>query len=150
MQDHASYWIKQKISMDKGNWLVDGLTDYVTASIVGERGMIKGRLDAFIVEQPSFEWYGAARTPSEYGSTYTLFKFLVDEYGEGIIDKTLSNMESAMVSNHRCDTYEQCVLLKAVYDVQGLNMNDKKHDLSFDSIMKEWKAYLQQNYSTNS
>jgi len=145
VDDYATYWAKQKISLDRGNWLVDGISNYITAKIIGERGMINDQLDAFVAEPTSFEWYGRA-TPAQYGSSYTLFKFLTDRYGDGIIDKTLSYLGSTMVSNHRCDTFEQCALLMAVYDANGINMNDKKHDLSFDMVAQEWKDYVLEKY----
>ncbi|MGH9922275.1 MAG: hypothetical protein ACRD38_05945, partial [Nitrososphaerales archaeon] len=148
MQNYGTYWAKQKISMDNGNWLVDGISNYVTASIVGEYGMIKEQLDAFAAEPTSFEWYGAS-APSQHGASHTLFKFLADKYGDSIIDKTLYNLGSTMVSNHKCDTVEQCALLKAVYDASGMDINDKRHDLSFDTIVKEWKAYVQEEYTVN-
>ncbi|MGH9877971.1 MAG: hypothetical protein ACRD5H_10060, partial [Nitrososphaerales archaeon] len=148
VDDHATYWAKQKISLDKGNWFVDGIANYVTAKIVGEHGMIKDQLNAFVAERTSFEWYGVP-TDTQYGSSYTLFKFLAERYGDAVIDKTLSNLGSTMISNHRCDTFEQCALLMAVYDANGLNINDKKHDLSFASIVEEWKDYVREKYDIN-
>jgi hypothetical protein len=142
MQNYGTYWAKQKISADKGNWLTDGISTYVTASIAGERGMIKEQLKAFNDAPALFEWYGTP-TPSEQGASYMLFKFLADRYGDTIIDKILGNLGSTMISNNRCDTMEQCALLKAVYDVNGMDLNDKRHDLSFDTIIQEWKAYVQ-------
>jgi hypothetical protein len=145
VDDYATYWAKQKISLDKGNWLVDGISNYVTAKIVGERGLIKDQLGAFIAEPTSFEWYGEA-TPTHYGSSYTLFKFLAKRYGDAVIEKTLNYLGSTMISNHRCDTFEQCALLMAVYDANGFNMNDKRHDLSFDMVVQEWKDYVLEKY----
>jgi len=145
VDDYATYWAKQKISLDKGNWLVDGISNYVTAKVVGEHGMIKDQLDAFVADPASFEWYGTA-APAQYGSSYTLFKFLAERYGDAVIDKTLNYLGSTMVSNHRCDTFEQCALLMAVYDANGFNMNDKKHYLSFDMLAQEWKDYLVEKY----
>ncbi len=81
-------------------------------------------------------------TPSQYGATYTLFKFLTEKYGDGIIDKTLKYLRTGMISNHRCLTFEQCALLRGAYDANGLNlMLDKKHDISFATIMQECKSY---------
>jgi len=145
VDDYTTYWAKQKLSLDKGNWLVDGISNYVTAKIVGERGMIKDQLDAFVAEPTSFEWYGTA-TSAHYGSSYTLFKFLGERYGDAVIEKTLSYLGSTMVSNHRCDTFEQCALLMAIYDANGFNMNDKRHDLSFDMVVQEWKDYVLEKY----
>ncbi|MGH9877364.1 MAG: hypothetical protein ACRD5H_06980, partial [Nitrososphaerales archaeon] len=138
----------QKISMDKGNWLVEGISDYVTASIAGERGMIKNNLETFVAEPASLEYYGAS-TPSQHGASYAFFKFLADKYGDGIIDKILKNLGSTMINNNRCDTLEQCVLVKGVYDINGLNMNDKRHEISFDTILEDWNQYLQDEYGIN-
>ncbi len=149
MQNYATtYLAKQKISNDKGNWLVDGISNYVAARISGEQGMmIMNQLDSFNAQPTPFEWYGAAATPSQYGATYTLFKFLTDKYGDGIIDKVLSYLRTGMVSNHRCLTFEQCALVRGVYDANGLNfMLDKKHSISFATIMQEWKDYLHKKY----
>ncbi|GEM_PF-4024576 len=146
MQNYGTYWAKQKITLDKGNWLVDGIANYATASIVGERRMIKEQLDAFIAEPTSFEWYGVSAL-SQHGASYTLFKYLADRYGDTIIDKILNNLGSTMVSNNRCETMEQCSLLKAVYDANGWNMNDKRRDLSFVTIAKEWKSYVEEEYT---
>ncbi len=145
VDDYATYWTKQKISLDKGNWLVDGISNHVTAKIAGERGMISDQLDAFVAEPTSFEWYGET-TPAQYGSSYTLFKFLVERYGDAVIEKTLNYLGSTMISNHRCATFEQCVLLMAVYDANGFNMNDKKLDLNFAMLVQEWKDYVLEKY----
>ncbi len=140
MQNYGTYWVKQKISADKGNWLVDGISTYVTASVAGERGMIKNNLDAFIAEPASFEWYGPS-TPSQYGASHMLFKFLAEKYGGSIIDRTLSQLGSTMVSNSKCDTIEQCAVLMAVYDANGWSINDKRYDMNFRTIIEEWWGY---------
>jgi hypothetical protein len=145
VNDHTAYWTKQKISLERGNWLVDGISNYVTARIVDERGMINDQLDTFVAEPTSFEWYGAA-ADAQYGSSYALFKFLVEQYGDAVIHKTLSYMDSSLVSDNRCETFEQCALLMAVYDVNGINMNDKKHNLSFDMLVQQWKEYILEKY----
>ncbi len=146
MHNYGTYWAKQKVSLDKGNWLVDGIANYVTSGVVGERGMIKEQLEAFVAEPTSFQWYGAS-TAAEHGASYSLFKFLGSKYGDGIIDSTLKNLGSTMVSNNRCDSIEQCALLRAVYDATGMNINDKRHDLNFAAIVEEWKTYVQNEYS---
>ncbi len=145
MNNYGTYWAKQKVSLDKGNWLVDGIANYVTSGIVGERGIIKEQLEAFVAEPTSFQWYGAS-TAAEHGASYSLFKFLVREYGDGIIDRTLKNLGSTMVSNNKCDSIEQCALLRAVYEANGMNINDKRHELNFAAIVEEWKTYLQSEH----
>ncbi|MFQ5970508.1 MAG: hypothetical protein ACE5J2_08460 [Nitrososphaerales archaeon] len=145
MKNYASYWTTQKVYMDNGNWLIDGVVNYVTAKIVGERGMIRDQTYSFVEEPTLFEWYGAA-TPSQYGATYTLFKFLSEKYGNSVVEHTLDYLGSSMINNHRCETFEQCALLRAVYDVNGLNINEKRYDLSFASVVEEWDKYVQENY----
>ncbi len=144
IDEYAAYWTQQKISFDKGNWLVDGMSNYVTASIVGEHGMIKDQLDIFVNEPVSFEWYGSA-TDAQYGATYTLFEFLVEKYGNSVIDKTLNNLGSTIVSSNECETFEQCALLKAVHDVDA-NTSKENHDLSFETIMQDWVDYVNEKY----
>ncbi|MGH9921621.1 MAG: choice-of-anchor U domain-containing protein, partial [Nitrososphaerales archaeon] len=144
IDEYAAYWTKQKISFDKGNWLVDGISNYVTASIVGERGMIKDQLDSFVETPVTFEWYGAA-TDAQYGATYTLFEFLVEKYGNSVIDKTLNNLGSTIASSNACETFEQCALLNAVYDADVSNIG-KNDDLSFETIMQDWVDYVNEKY----
>jgi hypothetical protein len=145
MQNYGTYWTKQKISLDNGNWLVDGISNYIAAKIVGERGIVRNQLDSFLVEPTSFEWYGSAEQ-SQYGASYILFNFLAERYGDTVIGNILNNLGSAMVSNDRCETIEQCALLEAVYDANGPNKRDKKHDPSFSTIMEEWKDYLKTGF----
>jgi hypothetical protein len=144
MNNYATYWTSQKVSMDKGNWLVDGLSNYVAARIVGERGMISEQISAFMDEPIALEWYGSG-TLSQYGATYTLFEFLSEKYGDTVIDRTLYYLGSSMISNHRCDTFEQCTLLRAVYDANGLDINEKRHDFTFNTIIEEWETYLERD-----
>jgi hypothetical protein len=144
IDEYAAYWTQQKISFDKGNWLVDGISNYVTASIVGERGMIKDQLNSFVAEPVSFEWYGTA-TDAQYGATYTLFEFLVKKYGDSIIDKTLGNLGATMTISNECKTFEQCALVNAAYHADVSNI-DKNDDLSFETIMQDWVDYVNEKY----
>jgi hypothetical protein len=93
----------------------------------------------------SFEWYGVS-TPSQYGASHTLFEFLAEKYGESIIDRTLSQLGSTIVSNNKCNTIEQCALLNAVYDANGWSINDKKHELDVATIIEEWNNYVEEQY----
>jgi hypothetical protein len=146
INNYATYNIKQKLENDDGNWLVDGLANHITGKVVGERGMIKDELQAFIDEPSSLEWYGMP-TQSQYGAAYSFFKYLNEKYGDTVIDKLLKYIGSSMISNHRCDTFEQCALLRAVYDANGMNINEKRHELSFAMIVEEWEQYVKENYS---
>ena len=52
-----------------------------------------------------------------------------------------------MISNHRCDTFELCAVLKAVYDANGLSLDDKRQTLDVKMIINEWKKYIEEHYS---
>lgn len=145
MNNYGTYWSKQKISIEKGNWFLDGLSHYATASVIGERGVIESNLEMFIKEPVRFEWYGEF-SPSHQGASYVMFKFLADKYGHTMMEKILKNLGSTMVNNDNCHTGEECALLRAVYDANKLNMDDKKHDMSFSTMVQEWKDYIQEHY----
>ncbi|MEM3117295.1 MAG: hypothetical protein QW136_02710, partial [Nitrososphaerales archaeon] len=145
IQNHASYMLQQKLTANEGNWLIEGLTDYITTTVVGERGMIKSQVDAFVSEPVSFEWYGAA-TEAQQGGSYTLFRFLTDKYGNDIIGRILHYMGSGMTDSQKCNTNEQCIVIRAVYDANGLNINDKRHTVSFSHILNQWNDHIRANY----
>ncbi len=63
------------------------------------------------------------------------------------MDKVMNYLGSTMVSSNRCYTIKQCALLMAVYEANGWNTNDKRHDLSFVIIVEEWKGYVEEKYS---
>jgi hypothetical protein len=132
----------EKIIYDKENWLVDGITSYVAASI--RTGMLEKYLDAFASDNASLQWYGYG-SDAQYGATYTFFDYLDTKYGDLVIQKTLDYLGSGMISNHRCSTLENCVILRAVYDMNGLDLDDKRHGLNFDKIVKEWEDYVGQH-----
>jgi hypothetical protein len=142
MKNSASYSIRQQISINNGNWLVDGVSNYIAAKIVGERGLIREQIDAFVEKPTSFEWYGTG-TLAQYGATYTLFKQLAEKYGDKVIDKTLMYLGSSMVSNHRCSTLEQCTLLRAVYSASSMDINDKRYELNFNALVNDWRSYIE-------
>jgi hypothetical protein len=146
MQNLGSYWAKEKIAADRGNWLVDGIASYMTARIVGERDLIKDQIDAFVTEPVSFEWYRVSVT-SQHGASYTLFKFLSEKYGDKVIDGILNNLGSTTINSQQCSNFEQCAVLRAIYDISELKINDKRHDLSFDTVVNEWKDYVQETYA---
>jgi DNA-binding beta-propeller fold protein YncE len=146
MQNLGTYWVKQKVTADQGNWLVDGISTYVVAKIVGERDLIMDQLTSFIEQPVSFVWYGES-TSSHHGASYTLLKFLSEKYGDAAIDRILNNLHSTMVSNHECRTFEQCAVVRAVHDIQGFNLNDRRHELTFDTLVNEWKDYVQERYA---
>ncbi len=51
-----------------------------------------------------------------------------------------------MVSNHRCDTVENCAVLRAVYDANGMSMDDPWHTLTVKDIVKGWEGYVIDHY----
>jgi hypothetical protein len=110
---------------------------------MGENAFVRKSMDAYSKAPAELEWYGTA-TQSQYGASYTFLKYLSEKYGENVVHKILWYLGSGQISNHRCDTLENCSLLRAVYDVSGLNINDKKYPLNFGMIVEGWK------YSTES
>jgi hypothetical protein len=54
----------------------------------------------------------------------------------------LDHMRSVMTSDKKCNTLENCSVLRAVYDVTGQDINDLKNKLNFDTVVKEWTDYL--------
>jgi hypothetical protein len=47
-----------------------------------------------------------------------------------------------MVSNHRCNTLENCAVLRAVYHDSGMDLDDREYKLNFDKITEKWIEYL--------
>ncbi len=87
---------------------------------------------------------------AKYGAAYTFLDYLTGKYGDNVIDKTLYYLGSGMVSNHRCDTVENCALLRAVYDLNGLNMEKSyAHTIDVKTLIKEWEGYVIQHYGIN-
>ena len=52
-----------------------------------------------------------------------------------------------MINDHRWDTFEQCAVLKAVYDANGLSLDDKRQTLDVKMIINEWNKYIEEHYS---
>jgi len=50
---------------------------------------------------------------------------------------------SGMVSNHKCSAVEDCAVLLAVYDVSGLDIDNKRNALSFNDLIEEWEEYIE-------
>jgi len=141
---YPNYANKAKFMLDGENWLIDGIANYIAANMTNE-GIVKSQLESFKEKPMSFVWYGSG-SPEEYGATYTFFEYLNEKYGENVIDKTLYYLGSGMISNHRCDTLEDCAVLRAVYDVSGLDMEKKRHALDFEILVKEWEDYIMERY----
>ncbi len=140
MKNNPSYWNKEKIVNDKGNWLVDGITDYVASKITGKQKLSTSELNV-LAKGPALEWYSTGNS-GNYVATYSFFKFLEDKYGIKIIGIMLDHMQSVMTSDKKCNTLENCSVIRAVYDVTGQDINDLKNKLNFDAIVKEWIDYL--------
>ncbi|MFQ5970555.1 MAG: hypothetical protein ACE5J2_08705, partial [Nitrososphaerales archaeon] len=142
---YPSYTIKQKFLFDGENWLMDGIANYIAANMTTGQEMVNTQIESFKEKPASFIWYRSG-SAEQYGAAYTFFEYLHEKYGDKVIDRTLYYLGSGMISNHRCDTLEECALLRAVYDANGMDINDKKHVLSFDTTGKEWEQYLQEKY----
>jgi len=135
-----SYWNREKILFDRGNWLVDGLARYTVARTLGEDGAVKKEVAAYNANPVELEWYGSG-AQSHHGASYTFVKYLSKTYGERVISETLRYLGAGQISNHRCDTLENCSVLQAVYKVNGLDRSDKRYSLNFDFIVQGWLEY---------
>ncbi|MFY3740449.1 MAG: hypothetical protein HMLIMOIP_000887 [Candidatus Nitrosomirales archaeon] len=145
INNNPSYWNKQKILFDDGNWLLDSITRYVVARTMEEQTM---NMVNTVVANDILEWYGES-SESKHIASYGFITFLEEKYGEEIIDKTLGYLGSGMISNHRCDTLENCSVLRAVYDASGLDMDNKRYDLSFTTLVEEWEGHVSEQYDTD-
>ena len=144
VNNNPSYSNTQKILFDHGNWLVDGLARYTVVSIMGEGGLVK-RADAYPVE---LEWYGT-ETQAYHDASYAFVKYLSEKYGEKVVGEILRYIGAGQISNHRCDTLENCSVLQAVYKASDLDINNKRYTLNFDAIVHEWREYMQINDEMN-
>ncbi len=129
---------------DHENWLLNGISSYIAANMTGT---MPKYIDAFTNSTASsFQWYGYG-SDAQYGATQTFFKYLENKYGSNVIDRTLYHLGTGMTSNHRCDTIENCAVLQAVYDASGLDINKKKYTLDVETLIKEWGAYVMEQYN---
>jgi hypothetical protein len=144
ISNNPSYWNREKIMFEKGNWALQGMIYYAVGNMTGKQ-ISKPELDS-ISASPNLEWYNSG-TLGNYASTYTFFKFLEEKYGTKVIDRTVTYLHSVMTSDRRCDTLESCAVLSAVYDELGLDMEDTENRLSFDDIVEEWRDYLMKSYN---
>ena len=135
INNYPSYHNVEKFTFDKENWLMDGIASYTAANMLNTAKYA----DAFNSDT-SFVWYGYG-SDAQYAATHTFFKYLENKYSSKVIDKTLYYLGSGMVSNTRCHTVEDCALLQAVYDMNGLDINKKRHTLDVATLIKEWEVY---------
>ncbi len=146
--EFPAYANKQKFLLDGENWLINGIANYIAANMTGEHGMVKKELEAFKAKPTSSVWYGSGSL-EQYGAAYTFFEYLHEKYGDKMIDRTLYYLQSGMVSNHRCDTLEDCAVLRAVYDVNGWSMHKSyAHTVDVKTLVSEWEDYVTKNYNT--
>ena len=147
INNYTTYHNMNKIMFDKENWLMDGITSYIAVSN-SNTGISKKYLETFANETTTFQWYGYG-SDAQYGAIHTFLNMLKSKYGDTVIDRVLKYLGSGMISNHRCSTLENCAVLRAVYDMNGLDLDDKRHSLNFDGIVKEWQDYINQNGAEN-
>ncbi len=145
INNYPDYYNMKKLTFDKENWLLDGVSSYVAAKIT-DTEMVRKYIDAFTIEPASFQWYGYG-SDAKYGAVYTFFEYLHEKYGDKVIDRTLYHLGSGMVSNHRCDTLENCAVLRAVYDVNGWSMHKSyRHTVDVNTLVSEWEGYVTNHY----
>ncbi|MFY3742001.1 MAG: hypothetical protein HMLIMOIP_002463 [Candidatus Nitrosomirales archaeon] len=143
---YPNYSNKEKFMLDGQNWLMDGIASYVAANMTDGKTAVNTQIEAFKENPTSLVWYGSG-SEEQYGATYTFFEYLHERYGEDVIDKTLYYLGSGMTSNHRCDTLEECAMLRAVYDISGLDMKKSRNTLDVESLVSEWEDYVMEQYS---
>ncbi|MEM3128624.1 MAG: hypothetical protein QW769_06430 [Nitrososphaerales archaeon] len=131
---------RQKFLQDNGNWLLDGIAHYTVATMLGNYKPQPSQWES-LVSNPSLDWYGAS-FQRDYMASYAFFAFLEDKYGSKVIDRIVDYLDSVMIGNHNCNTLEQCSVMRAVYDMIGLDMNNIKNKYSFDDLKKEWFDFL--------
>ncbi len=144
MSNNPSYWNREKIMFDEGNWAVQGIIYYVAGNMTGKQ-ISKPEIDT-IPTSPDLEWYNSG-TLGDYVSTYTFFKFLEEKYGTNVIDRMVKYLHSVMTGDKRCDTLESCAVLRAVYDELGLDMANTENRLAFDNTVDEWRDHIRKHYS---
>jgi hypothetical protein len=156
MQTNPSYWNKEKFVFDEGNWLADGIANYVALRMTGQKSasgassgipaQIKKDVDSFLANPVELEWYGKP-DDRQYAATYTFFKYLEDTYGSKTIDKIIWYLGTGMISNHRCNTLENCVVLLSVYDASGLTLSNTRNKMDVKTLVEDWKEQLLLEYN---
>ncbi|GEM_PF-6481288 len=141
VNNYPSYHNMKKMMHDKENWLVDGIAAYVAAG--ASEGILEKYLEAFANDRAELQWYGYGSN-AQYGAAFAFLNFVETKYGDIVINKSLEYLGSTMISNHRCSSLEQCAVLRAAYDASSLDINDKKHVLAFDTLVKEWVSLVVQ------
>ena len=136
----TSYYNVEKFISDQENWLLDGVTSYFATNITGITGKYK---DAFSNNSVAFQWYGYG-SDAKYGATHSFFEYLESEYGPEVLFQTIGYLDSGMINRHRCDTLENCAVLQAVYDVQGLD-TDRRNSLTVSTLVEGWETFVQVN-----
>jgi hypothetical protein len=139
INNFPTYYNMKKIDNDHENWLVDGIAKYNV--VKNNETALMNYIEAFKQEPTVFQWYGSS-TDAQYGATITFFKYLEETYGEDAIYRSLYHLGSGMVSNHRCDTVENCAVLRGVYDASGMDMDRKRFSLDFEALVNEWVDYV--------
>jgi hypothetical protein len=142
---YPNYSNKEKFIFDNENWLMSGIANYIASNMTSTE-IAKSQIEAFKEKPTSFVWYGSSTT-AQYGATYTFFAYLHETYGVNVIDRTLYYLGSGMISNTRCDTLEDCAVLRAVYDESGLDMRKKRYTLDVETLVNEWEEYVGEHYS---
>jgi hypothetical protein len=141
INNYPSYHNMKKLTFDQENWLLDGISSYVAADTLGVEEHV-----ALADSKVSFQWHGYG-SDAQYGATYSFFEFLDEKYGNNVIDRTLGYLGSGMVSNHKCSAVEDCAVLLAVYDVTGLDIDNKRNTLTFSDLIEQWEEYIKRDQS---
>ena len=133
----------KRVMFDQENWLLDGISGYFAAT---KTETVPTYIDAFTNGTATFRWHGYG-SMEQYGATHTFFEYLEKKYSSEVIDKTLYYLGTGMISNHRCDTMENCAILQSVYNVSNLDFDNKKYTIDVDTLFEEWVDYVAEHYN---
>ena len=142
MKNYLTYYSIKHLEDSDGNWLIDGIAKYAAVENTAVENTIENESDTKYIQafkEADLEWY-ALPTDAQYGVTISFFSYLEETYGEDVLHRSLYRLGS-MVSNHRCDTVENCAVLWGVYDANDWDIDVKRYDLDFNALVKEWLSY---------
>jgi len=144
INNHPGYYQVQKFVLDKENWLLDGISSYIAASMI-DTGMVEKYQSAYGNNPTEIQWYGYGSLEN-YSATYTFFKYLESKYGSEVIDKSVYNLRKGMTTHQMCDTMENCAVLQAVYDQSGMRLGEKEVKLDVTRLLTEYQLYVDEYY----
>jgi hypothetical protein len=130
MTKYLSYYNMKALTFNTESWLLTGLSDHITAY------MFESNMARTYIELDDAENVDSG----QFGTTSSFLEFLETEYGAGVTDKILENLNSGLTINHKCSSIEECSVLNAVYEVKGWDPNKRRYTLTFDELFAQWET----------